>query len=114
VHRKGLRRLQHLRNYADAASRHNNLGSPFEARIGYNAAAFDTFRYKGQAPTWVQLNGKWAVPGTTYGQTILSICNDIRAFHGLTPLPGAQSSGVSATDLDAAYEQLRQETTSRN
>ncbi|WP_349409719.1 N-acetylmuramoyl-L-alanine amidase [Pseudalkalibacillus sp. SCS-8] len=28
---------------------------------------------RGSAPTWVMLNGKWAVPGTTYGQMILSI-----------------------------------------
>jgi N-acetylmuramoyl-L-alanine amidase len=28
---------------------------------------------RGSAPTWVGLNGKWAVPGTTYGQSILSM-----------------------------------------
>lgn len=28
---------------------------------------------RGSAPTWTSLNGKWAVPGTTYGQLILSI-----------------------------------------
>ena len=28
---------------------------------------------RGSAPTWVGLNGKWAVPGTTYGQSILSL-----------------------------------------
>jgi len=28
---------------------------------------------RGSATTWTQLNGKWAVPGTTYGQSILSI-----------------------------------------
>jgi N-acetylmuramoyl-L-alanine amidase len=28
---------------------------------------------RGSAPTWVDLNGKWAVPGTTYGQSILSM-----------------------------------------
>ncbi|MDF2875036.1 MAG: Mannosyl-glycoprotein endo-beta-N-acetylglucosaminidase [Sporomusa sp.] len=27
----------------------------------------------GQARTWTELNGKWAVPGTTYGQKILRI-----------------------------------------
>lgn len=27
---------------------------------------------KGIAPTWLQLNARWAVPGTTYGQSILS------------------------------------------
>lgn len=28
---------------------------------------------RGSATTWTQLNGKWAVPGTTYGQSIISI-----------------------------------------
>jgi hypothetical protein len=28
---------------------------------------------RGSAPTWTALNGKWAVPGTTYGQSILDI-----------------------------------------
>ena len=28
---------------------------------------------RGSAPTWVGLNGKWAVPGATYGQSILSL-----------------------------------------
>jgi N-acetylmuramoyl-L-alanine amidase len=28
---------------------------------------------RGSAPTWTALNGKWAVPGTTYGQMILDL-----------------------------------------
>ncbi|MEH7086015.1 N-acetylmuramoyl-L-alanine amidase [Neobacillus drentensis] len=28
---------------------------------------------RGSAPTWTALNGKWAVPGTTYGQSILAL-----------------------------------------
>nr|WP_255437789.1 glucosaminidase domain-containing protein [Thalassobacillus sp. CUG 92003] len=28
---------------------------------------------RGSATTWTQLNGKWAVPGTNYGQSIISI-----------------------------------------
>ncbi|WP_042462683.1 N-acetylmuramoyl-L-alanine amidase [Neobacillus dielmonensis] len=28
---------------------------------------------RGSAPTWTDLNGKWAVPGTTYGQSILNL-----------------------------------------
>ncbi|WP_223594216.1 N-acetylmuramoyl-L-alanine amidase [Neobacillus bataviensis] len=28
---------------------------------------------RGSAPTWTSLNGKWAVPGTTYGQSILEL-----------------------------------------
>lgn len=26
-----------------------------------------------EAPTWVALNGKWAVPGDNYGQSILDL-----------------------------------------
>jgi N-acetylmuramoyl-L-alanine amidase len=28
---------------------------------------------RGSAKNWTDLNGKWAVPGTTYGQSILSV-----------------------------------------
>ena len=28
---------------------------------------------RGSASTWIALNGKWAVPGTTYGQSILNL-----------------------------------------
>jgi N-acetylmuramoyl-L-alanine amidase len=28
---------------------------------------------RGSAPTWEALNGKWAVPGNSYGQSILKI-----------------------------------------
>jgi Mannosyl-glycoprotein endo-beta-N-acetylglucosaminidase len=34
---------------------------------------------RGVAPTWVGLNGRWAVPGTTYGQTILALAEKMRA-----------------------------------
>jgi Mannosyl-glycoprotein endo-beta-N-acetylglucosaminidase len=33
---------------------------------------------RGVATTWVGLNGRWAVPGTTYGQTILALAAKIR------------------------------------
>lgn len=35
---------------------------------------------RGSAPTWTGLNGKWAVPGTTYGQSILSLYNRMVQF----------------------------------
>jgi Mannosyl-glycoprotein endo-beta-N-acetylglucosaminidase len=114
--------LQHLRNYADAASTVNNLGAPFEPRIGYGPSQFASFRYKGQAPTWVQLNGKWAVPGTTYAQGFLNICNNIRVFNGLAPL-STSSTGTSALSTRTAddgpiyaheTQQLQSGTTSRS
>ncbi|MEO2077678.1 MAG: N-acetylmuramoyl-L-alanine amidase [Bacillus sp. (in: firmicutes)] len=35
---------------------------------------------RGSAPTWTALNGKWAVPGTTYGQSILSLYRKMVTF----------------------------------
>ncbi|WP_096439967.1 N-acetylmuramoyl-L-alanine amidase [Alteribacter populi] len=35
---------------------------------------------RGSATTWVGLNGKWAVPGTTYGQSILSLYQSMVEF----------------------------------
>ncbi len=84
--------IQHLRNYADATSRAANLHLPLVLRPGYDAAAFDSFRYKGTAPLWTDLNGKWAVPGTTYGQGILNTCSNMREYNGLSRLTSAALS----------------------
>ncbi len=76
--RRGVRaQIQHLRNYADPASTPYNLGAPLETRPQYNAANFESFVYHGQAPRWVDLEGRWAVPGTTYWDTIHNICDGI-------------------------------------
>ena len=92
--------IQHLRNYADATSRAANLANPLVLRPRYDAAAYDSFVYKGAAPTWIDLNGTWAVPGSTYGQNILRICSDIRASAGLPRLTSADIGATSdpATD----------------
>src|SRR5680860_107741 len=81
---QGVRaQLQHLRNYADGAVTPSQLGYPFEPRVKYDEAAFMSFPFKGDAPRWVDLNGKWAVPGTTYAQTIINeIYNKMRASAG--------------------------------
>ena len=102
--------IQHLRNFADAGSRSWNLGVPFVPRPGYDARAFDTFPLKGSAPRWIDLAGRWAVPGTTYAQTILSIYNNMRTFNGLAPVSAA---GVSAAAL-LTTEQLQATTTFRH
>ncbi len=114
--------LQHLRNYADPASHPWNLGNPFEPRPGYTTDNFTTFVYHGKAPRWIDLNGRWAVPGDNYAQSFLGICNNIRTFNGLPPVPtGASSSssasssgGVTSQDVVGGYERLRDETTYRN
>ena len=35
--------------------------------------------YRGSAPTIIGLNGRWAVPGTTYGQSIIALVRRMRA-----------------------------------
>lgn len=35
---------------------------------------------RGSAPTWTDLNGKWAYPGTTYGQAILKLFDKVKAI----------------------------------
>ncbi len=44
-----------------------------------------SFVYHGAAPRWIDLEGKWAVPGTTYWDTIKSICDNMRASAGFGP-----------------------------
>ncbi|MDQ1001197.1 N-acetylmuramoyl-L-alanine amidase [Neobacillus niacini] len=59
-----LAHLQHL--YAYASTKPLPDGYPLvDPRFSLVA--------RGSAPTWVGLNGKWAVPGTTYGQSILGL-----------------------------------------
>ncbi len=36
--------------------------------------------YRGAAPTITGLNGRWAVPGTIYGQTIMALADKMRAL----------------------------------
>ena len=99
---RGVRaHLQHLRNYADPNSHWWDLGNPFEPRPKYDEAAFENFPYKGQAPRWIDLNGKWAVPGSTYGQTILRIYNEMRAEFGL-PAVTDETTIMGPSELTAA------------
>lgn len=109
--------IQLLRHYADAtahASDPTNLGAPFLPTPGTpTPQAFDQAAYHGAAPRWVDLDGRWAVPGTTYGQTILQICNNIRAHSGLPPITvaGGSITSLSAPGSLAPTEQLHADTT---
>jgi len=100
--RRGIRaQIQHLRNYADPSSVSTNLGAPFESRPKYDANAFNTFVYKGAAPTWEGLEGRWAVPGTTYWDTIKNICDNMRGRFGIGPL-AVNTTIMGASRLTAA------------
>jgi N-acetylmuramoyl-L-alanine amidase len=59
-----LAHLQHLFAYAET--------NPLPNKYPLVDPRFRFVR-RGVAPTWVELNGKWAVPGDRYGQTILDI-----------------------------------------
>ena len=89
--RLGIRaQIQHLRNYADAASRAVDLPNP-PVRQWYAwpsldpvlaARNFDRFFAKGRAPTWNQMGGgNWATD-PTYGTKILALWNRALTFNG--------------------------------
>ena len=40
-------------------------------------SAMERAKYRGIAPLWTGLNGRWAVPGPSYGQKILSIARTL-------------------------------------
>lgn len=54
--------IQHLKAYASTDALVNECVDPRFSLV-----------IRGIAPTWTDLNGRWAVPGTTYGQSILAI-----------------------------------------
>lgn len=55
--------IQHLKSYATNISENDLVYDCVDPKFN------DTAR--GQAQKWTDLNGKWAVPGTTYGQRII-------------------------------------------
>ena len=96
--------MQHLRNYADPDSHYWNLGYPFEPRAMYDEAAYESFGFKGAAPSWIELNGKWAVPGDTYGQRILQIYNEMLAYWGFSPVPVDTTTTITGTSVLTANQ----------
>ena len=61
--RTGVRaQIQHLFAYAGTGATHYAVVDP----------RFDLVK-RGVAPRWVDLNGRWAVPGVGYGESILSL-----------------------------------------
>jgi hypothetical protein len=102
---QGVRaQMQHLRNYADPDSHYYNLGYPFEPRPRYDEAAYESFAFKGVAPSWVELNGRWAVPGTTYGQRILQIYNDMLVYWGFPAVPVDTTTTITGTSVLTANQ----------
>jgi len=84
--RDGVRgQIQMLRNYADPASRAENLANPPAPGIYGSdpiaaATSYDTFFAKGRVPTWNLMgNGNWAT-STEYSVKVLSLYFDMVAF----------------------------------
>ncbi|QCJ41002.1 N-acetylmuramoyl-L-alanine amidase [Bacillus sp. S3] len=59
-----LAHLQHLYAYA--------VTNPLPAKYPLADTRFNLVA-RGSAPTWIALNGKWAVPGSSYGQSIVDL-----------------------------------------
>jgi putative cell wall-binding protein len=97
--RLGVRaQIQHLKGYAATAALKQAIVDPRYYLVS-----------KGIAPHWVDLNGKWAVPGTTYGQDILAIYGKIIGFSNtnvaqvLTVLSGTNRYATAVEISKASY-----------
>ncbi|MCL2530085.1 MAG: GBS Bsp-like repeat-containing protein, partial [Coriobacteriia bacterium] len=75
--RIGLRaQVQHLKGYATTIPA-SQFASPI---VSPRFHLLEQLGYRGIAPTLEGLNGRWAVPGTTYGQDILAMINFLFAY----------------------------------
>ena len=74
---RGVRaHIQHLLAYATTEMPKRDLVDP---RFSVLVEKYP--QYRGAARYWPDLNGRWAVPGTTYGQDILRLWREARQFH---------------------------------
>ena len=53
---------------------------------------------RGVAPNWTDLNGRWAVPGTTYGQSILTLYNELVKVRVAVPEPPKEDEKVKVLE----------------
>lgn len=73
---RGVRaHIQHLLAYATTEMPKKDLVDP---RFSVLVEKYP--HYRGAAKFWPDLNGRWAVPGTTYGQDILRLWREARQF----------------------------------
>lgn len=66
----------HLLTYA-ATDQALSLVNRTLAQLDPRLDAMTRMHYRGVAPRWLDLSGRWAVPGPTYGQKILSIARSL-------------------------------------
>jgi N-acetyl-anhydromuramyl-L-alanine amidase AmpD len=73
--RTGIRaQIQHLKAYA---VKNPTFKYPL---VDPRYEAVKNAGYIGTAPTWTDLNGKWAYPGKTYGQSILKLFDRVKSI----------------------------------
>jgi stage II sporulation protein P len=70
---EGVRaQTQHLKAYASTSALVNDCVDPRFGKV-----------VRGSAPTWQTLNGKWALPGDSYGQDIYGLFEQARVLAGV-------------------------------
>jgi N-acetylmuramoyl-L-alanine amidase len=97
--REGVRaQIQHLKAYASKEALTTECVDP-----RFNLVT------RGIAPNWTDLNGRWAVPGTTYGQSILALYNELVKVKVTVPEPPKEDEKVKVLE-----EQIKELTAERN
>jgi len=97
---EGVRaQIQHLKAYSSRELLVTELVQPFDSAGNKQESRF-IFVKRGISPNWEDLNGKWAVPGTDYGQKILKLYSDLTAFK-----PIASTSKPTQTTQNAQNAQ---------
>ena len=79
--------IHHLKVYASTEPLINNNESPRFHLVT-----------RGVAPCWEDLNGRWAVPGTGYGQSILKLYDAALEFAAKTQLPPESPPPIDVTE----------------
>jgi N-acetylmuramoyl-L-alanine amidase/Mannosyl-glycoprotein endo-beta-N-acetylglucosaminidase len=74
-----LAQYAHLLCYATTPEQNNYLLEKI-ALLSPRYAAMDAAFGRGSATTWVGLNGKWALPGNSYGNKIIEIAQSIHSW----------------------------------
>ena len=74
---------------------------------------------RGVAPNWIDLNGRWAVPGTTYGQSILALYDELVKVKVIAPEPLKEDERVKVMekqikDLTAERDELKNQLAQAN
>ena len=100
---RGVRaHIQHLMAYASQKPPKQALIDP-----RYEILVEKYPQYHGTAVYWTDLNGKWAVPGTSYGQDIVRLWREAQSdIYGENPLTNDIKEAVAHPDDIAAWQRV--------